>query len=63
MYLKMQYQSCTSNTSLFEGQGSDGIGFHNEQNIVKSDGLYYDMKYTVQPDFYSLYGPPNEIPH
>jgi hypothetical protein len=33
-----------------------------EADIVKCDGLYYDMKYTVQPDFYSLYRPPNEIP-
>ena len=54
MYLKMQCQSCTRNTSLFEEQGSDGIGFRNERNVVKSDGFYYDRKYAVQPYFYSL---------
>jgi hypothetical protein len=56
MYLKMQYQICTSNSSDFEDQGSDGSGFRNDGNIVKSDGFYYDMKYTVQPDFSTIYG-------
>jgi len=52
MYLKIQYQSYTGNTSLFEAPASEAIGFCNEGNIVNSDGFYYDMKYTVQPDFY-----------
>ena len=53
MYLEMQCQSCPSSTSLFEAQGSDGIGFRNERNAVKSDGFHYDVKYAVRPDFYS----------
>jgi hypothetical protein len=47
----MQYQSCTSNTAFFEEQGSDGVGFRSERNIVKSDGFYYGMKYSVQLNF------------
>ena len=55
MYLKMQYQIYTSDTSAFEDQGSDGSGCRNDGNIVKPDGFYYDMKYIVQPDFYAIY--------
>jgi len=51
MYLKMQCQSCTGNTPLFESLDVDGIGFCNERNIVNSDGFYYDMKSTVKPYF------------
>jgi hypothetical protein len=53
MYLEMQCQSCPSSTSLFEAQGSDGIGFRNERNVLKSGGFHYDVKDTVRPYFYS----------
>ena len=53
IYLTMQYQNCTGHPALFEAQENDGIGFRYEGNIVKSERFYYDMNYTVQPDFYS----------